>query len=101
MTDVYHHRGCMEFDLYVLQLDHCAEEEMWKDSETFRSMADKKPTDSLSEKVIVAFMKVSSKTTQKNHKKRRSMDQVCLSVFIVIILSHTNAHAMTGFGDLG
>ena len=46
------------------------------DLSAFMSMADMKPADTLSDGVAEGFMRISQKCTQRNKKKRCSMDEV-------------------------
>ena len=61
---------------YNIQLDYCLEKQMWQDVAIFKSFSDNKPSDSLTDSITEAFMKVSKNCTQKSFKKRCSIDEV-------------------------
>ena len=62
--------------LQYMQLDHCLEKNMWRDLASFKSMSDKKPSQPVSDTFADTFMNVTRKSTQKNYKKRCSIDEV-------------------------
>ena len=78
---------------------------MWRDLASFKSLSDKKPSQPVSDTFADAFMNVSQKSTQKNYKKRCSMDEVCIPV----LRSHTREYGFLyahniinlGFGNMG
>lgn len=49
---------------------------MWKDLASFKSLSDKKLSQPVSDTFANSFMIVTHKSTQKNFKKRCSMDEV-------------------------
>ena len=74
------------------------------DLASFKSLSDKKPSQPVSVTFADAFMNVTQMSTQKNYKKRCSMDEVCIPV----LRCHSHeygflyAHIIySGFGNMG